>query len=253
MKICAAQIRSVAGDIEVNTAQHLRVIELAAAQGANCVFFPELSLIGYEPSLAKALATDITDDRLKVFQRCADAHEMMIGVGLPMSAGPKVKIGQVWFSPNQPRQVYTKRQLHTDELPFFVQGDQRLVLKSHDHTMAPAICYESLQSNHAHDAAALGADIYLASVAKPATALAKAMQHYPAIARRHSMYVIMADGVGPSDNFLSAGQSAAWNRQGELLAQMDALSEGFVLLDTIAASASLHTLAADAVRSSGSP
>ena len=40
MKICAAQIRSVAGDIEVNTAQHLRLIELAAAQGANCVFFP---------------------------------------------------------------------------------------------------------------------------------------------------------------------------------------------------------------------
>ena len=31
----------------------------------------------------------------------------------------------------------------------------------------------------------------------------------------------MANCVGPSDNFVSVGQSAIWNNRGDLLAQMD--------------------------------
>ena len=52
------------------------------------------------------------------------------------------------------------------------------------------------------------------------------------IARRHRLRVLMANAVGPSDTFVSAGQSAAWDRDGRLLAELDAISEGILVLET---------------------
>lgn len=44
MKICAIQHRPVAGDIAANLARHSELIELAIAQSADLVFFPEPEL-----------------------------------------------------------------------------------------------------------------------------------------------------------------------------------------------------------------
>jgi predicted amidohydrolase len=223
-------------------AKHVELIDLAVAHGADVVYFPELSLTGYEPRRATSLATTTTDPRLAVLQQRSDTYNLIIGVGLPIAVGSHVQIGMVWFSPNTPRRGYAKQHLHADELPFFVPGARQLVLEAAAHTLAPAICYESLQLHHADDAAKLGADLYLASVAKPASAVAKAMLHYPTVARKHTMYVMMADCVGPSDDFVSVGQSAVWNTRGELLAQMDTESEGMVLVDTVSGKARVHAL-----------
>jgi predicted amidohydrolase len=242
MRVCAAQLRPVPGDFATNAAKHLELIELAVAHRADLVFFPELSLTGYEPRLAKSLAGSVADHRLDMFQRCSDANNLVIGVGMPIAVGSAVQIGMIWFAPSTPRRTYAKQQLHADELPYFVPGDGQLVLESAGRRLAPAICYESLQMDHADGAAALAAEFYLASVAKPASNLAKAMVHYPAVACRHNMFVIMADCVGPSDDFVSVGQSAAWNNRGELLAQMDAASEGVVVLDDDSIAARVHEL-----------
>lgn len=242
MKISAVQFCPTSGRIASNIAKHLAYIELAIGQGADLIFFPELSLTGYEPHLAKSLASNESDPRLDIFQQRSDSHNLMIGVGLPILTGDQVQIGMIWFTPNAPRQTYAKQLLHTDEIPFFVQGNQQLLLRTATHIVAPAICYESLQQSHADRAAKLGVDVYLAGVAKSEGGLAKAMVHYPAIARQHRMYVLMANCIGPCDNFISVGQSAIWNQQGELLVQMDSQSEGIVLMDTISNQASSHTL-----------
>jgi predicted amidohydrolase len=226
----------------LNLTKHLEFAKLAAAQKADLVFFPELSLTGYEPKLARSYATVIADPRLDVLQRCSDAHHITIGVGLPISIGAEVQIGMVWFAPEAPPCSYAKQQLHGDELPFFVAGNQQLVLETGAHKLAPAICYESLQPDHAAHAAALGADVYLASVAKPARGMAKAMLHYPAIAHQHNMYVVMANAVGVCDDFVSVGQSAVWSDRGELLLQMDRESEGLILLNTTSGKASIKAL-----------
>jgi len=243
MRICAAQLRPVRGDLAVNAARHLELIEMAVAHRADLVFFPELSLTGYEPGLAATLAGSANDRHLDPFELLSEAHDLFIGVGMPIAAGSGVQVGMVWFSPGSPRRTYAKQWLHDDELPHFTAGDRQLLLESAGRRLVPAICYESLRMDHADDAAALAADTYLASVAKPAGNLARAMEHYPAVARRHAMYVIMANCVGPSDDFVSVGQSAAWNDHGALLAQMDAGSEGLVVLDTARGTASVHELA----------
>lgn len=57
MKICVAHTRPVAGDIQSNIESHKKLLDLAIAHAAGMVIFPELSLTGYEPKLAKELAT----------------------------------------------------------------------------------------------------------------------------------------------------------------------------------------------------
>src|ERR1700741_4562168 len=143
MRICAAQLEPVAGDIDVNVAEHLALIDLAIARRADLIFFPELSLTGYEPRLAKGVATDAADHRLDVLQKLSDANRIIIGVGLPTQAATGIRISMIVFQPGMPRLAYSKQQLHADELPFFVQGNEQLILSAGDHTLAPAICYES--------------------------------------------------------------------------------------------------------------
>jgi predicted amidohydrolase len=232
MRICAAQLAAVRGDIAANVLRHVALVELAASQGANLVFFPELSLTGYEPSLARDLATDANDPRFDALQAQADARRIIIGVGLPTrsKSGPQVSL--IVFRPLEGRLTYSKQRLHADELPWFSSGDEQLVIDAGGHRLAPAICFESLQPEHAGAVADLGADTYLASVAKPHRSVAVAHQHYHSMARRHSMIVLMANCVGPCDDFVGAGRSAAWTDCGGLAAELSDSDEGLVMIDT---------------------
>jgi predicted amidohydrolase len=60
-KICVAQTRPVKGDIQSNINSHKNLINLAVAIVAELIIFPELSLTGYDPTLAKELATSAHD------------------------------------------------------------------------------------------------------------------------------------------------------------------------------------------------
>src|SRR5690606_41051788 len=68
--------------------------------------------------------------------------------------------------PNLSRVIYSKQILHSDELPYFIQGNGQVILNIKNTNIAPAICYESLQPQHSVKAIHLGAELYIASVAK---------------------------------------------------------------------------------------
>ena len=136
------------------------------------------------------------------------------------------------FSPGAPRQAYAKRRLHDDELPYFTTGDQPLLLDVAGHRVAPAICYESMFIEHAAEAHAQGAQVYLVSVAKTAKGIGEGYEHYPEVARTLGLSVLLANCVGPADTFVGAGGSAAWDSQGRLLANLDDSCEGLIVLDT---------------------
>lgn len=209
----------------------MEFIEVAVKEGADLIYFPELSITGYEPQLAKPLASEPDSDDFDIFQKLSDLHGLTIGVGVPLSSKDHVQIGMLWFEPNKRRTSYKKQLLHADETPFFVSGEEQLILHRGIFKIAPAICYESLQPSHSENAADMGANVYLASVAKPSGGIAKAIEHYPEVARKHNMCVVMANCIGPCDNFISMGNSAAWDANGKLLAQMDSESEGVLIVD----------------------
>lgn len=242
MKIGIAQIKPVKGDISANIDKHRILVEMALASKSTAIFFPELSLTGYEPELAGSLATTKDDTRLGLFQKLSDSKLIAIGLGIPEKTKTGVCISMVIFQPHKPRQTYAKQQLHSDELPFFEKGNVQLILSVDGKKIAPAICYESLQQNHADTAKHLGSDIYLASVAKSQKGVDKAMAYFPEVAGKYSMTVLMSNCVGYCDNFLSAGQSAIWTKQGKLAGQFGDKEEGILIFDTESEDVMMRTI-----------
>lgn len=242
MKLCSAQIKPIKGKIESNIQKHISFINLAIENGANLIFFPELSLTGYEPTLAKELATTQEDALLDIFQEMSDAKQIIICVGIPTQYKNDTCISIVIFQPHITRQTYSKQILHADEYPYFVNGEKQVFISYKNHKIAPAICYESLQIEHSTNATANGANIYLASVAKSAKDVEKANFHYPTIAKNLNLTVLMANSVGPSDDFVSTGNSAVWNNEGLLLTQLDNTHEGIIIYEVETSDVDIYML-----------
>jgi len=242
MKFCVAQTRPVKGDIHHNVINHKALIDLAVAEQADVIIFPELSITGYEPDLAKDLATSKDDARFDDFQNISNTKNIVIGIGAPVKSNNGINIGLVIFQPNKARALYSKKYLHADEVPYFSNGQNYIDIRINDTLIAFAICYEISIPAHAENAFRSGAKIYIASVAKSVTGVVKASDTLAEIASTYSMTVLMANSVGPSDNFIGGGKSSIWNNDGSLMQQLDDASEGILILDTDAASVSKKML-----------
>jgi predicted amidohydrolase len=182
--------------------------------------------------LAKELATHPDDPRLNDFQTISDAKKIVIGVGIPLKKDPGISISMIIFQPHQKKHIYSKRYLHPDEEEFFISEQNTVGLIGNEKKIALAICYELSIPGHSENAFKSGAEIYIASVAKSAVGVERAIQTLSEIAKKYSMLVMMSNCIGKSDNFVSAGKSSIWNKQGSLLAQLDDSNEGILILDT---------------------
>lgn len=233
MKIAVAQTKPLTGDIEGNIKRHTTLATCAANNGADIIIFPELSLTGYEPSLAKELATGINDSRFEVLQQLSNEKQITIGVGVPTNAGTGIHITMVLFQPGKPRQANSKMYLHADEEPFFVSGENLPGLIINNTPIALAICYEISIPEHATNAYKTGAALYVASVAKTVKGVERAWIGLSEIASKYGMTVLMSNSVGMCEDGLCGGQSAAWNSKGELLGHLNDTDEGILILDTL--------------------
>ena len=232
MKICAAQICPVKGDIPSNINRHKRFIERALSHNADMIIFPELSLTGYEPQLAGTLAATADDHRLNNFQTISNNKNIIISVGLPLKAASGITISMIIFRPQQERQIYSKKYIHSDEEKQFTPGDTPGIMHFDKHKIGLAICYEISVPDHVEKAAADQADIYLAGVAKSKSGAERAWQRLSKIAAQYKMNIVMSNSIGPCDNFESAGMSAAWSNNGRLLGWIDDKNEGLLIFDS---------------------
>ena len=232
MKLCAVQLKPVKGDVAKNIERHLSLIELVVSEGADIIIFPELSLTGYEPSLAKQLASTIEDPRLDAFQTSSDTNNITIGVGMPLRNKEGITISMIIFQPRQKRETYSKLYIHADEEAFFVGTEGAIKFLRENNQIALSICYELSIPEHSANAHHHGATIYLSSVAKTPKGVDKAMDNLAEIAARYSMIVLMSNYIGINDGEICGGKSSVWNNKGQLLGQLDDNSEGILILDT---------------------
>jgi len=230
MKICLAQTRPITGDVRRNIDNHKKFTWLVASLGAELVIFPELSLTGYEPTLAKNLATSKDDERFRELQYLSDSRKIIIGAGMPIRTDRGISIGMILFQPQQAREVYFKQYIHPDEELYFTNGMFQRVLNASK--IAFAICYEISIPEHAEQAYGKGAAIYIASVAKTAPGVEKAIETLSVTAKKYSITVLMANCVGTNDGAECGGRSSVWNNEGILLGQLDDRGEGFIIFDT---------------------
>ncbi len=232
MKICIAQTKSEKGEIQLNIENHLKLINRAIGLNSNLIVFPELSITNYEPDIAKEFAIDIDDTIFNSFQKLSDKNEIVIGVGMPTKAVDGINISMLIFQPNKERMIYSKCLLHSDEIPYFVSGNIQPFLKIKGKKIALGICYETLQREYFIKAKQNGADVYIASVAKPDRGTDKAYSYFPLIAKEFETPILMSNSIGYCDNFLSNGLSSVWNRKGELIGQLDKVNQGLLTYDT---------------------
>lgn len=230
MKVCLSQFRSSA-NVETNVKRHVEVIRRAASTHCDFVLFPELSLTGYEPSRARALALQVEDPCLIPLREASRALGVTVACGAPLVAGKDVEIGLLIFEPDQAPSTYAKQRLHEDENAFFVPGQRHVQVRLGGDSIAPGICFESLQPSHIGSAVYSGATVYAASVAKPAARMPGAHEHYAAMAAKHGIPVLLANAVGRNGEFVSGGRSAAWSSDGSRLACLEDEEPGELVVE----------------------
>lgn len=232
MKICIAQTKSEKGNVSRNIQNHLYFVKNAIKLNSDLIVFPELSITNYEPDLANDLATDVNSNIFNIFQDISDKNKITIGIGMPTKASEGINISMLIFQPYKDRIVYSKHLLHSDELPYFVSSNNQPIIEIKGKRIAFGICYETLQREHFLKAIENKADIYIASVAKPERGTDKAYLHFSALAKEFKTPILMCNSIGYSDNFIANGLSSVWNKNGELLKQLDKEGQGLLIYNT---------------------
>ena len=141
------------------------------------------------------------------------------------------KISTLLFRPGTTPILYSKQYLHIDEESFFHRGDDPDSTVYHDPKVALAICYELSVPEHCKRAFDSGAAVYVASAAKTQRGFDEASLRLAKIAETYSSIVMMSNCVGLLDGEECVGQSSAWGRNGTLLGQLDAVSDGVIVVD----------------------
>lgn len=242
LSIAVAQTCPVAGDVEANTADHLDLVDVAASEGAQVVLFPELSLTGYEPSLARSLAFSEHDARLRPLKAKAADRSITIVVGAPIELTRALHIGAFIIRPTGGVLIYTKQRLGAfaatagvdgiippREDSVFIPGTISPGLDIGGTAGALAICADAGHSTHAARAAHNGAKIYLASMFVIPSDFEKDELKLASYAREHAMIVAMANFGAPSGGLSSAGQSSIWSEHGELVARLGVAGAGIAV------------------------
>ncbi len=231
MKLAVAQIRPGVGMLEHNIDRHIALVNLGVQHLANLIIFPELSLTGYEPSLATQMALSRNDSRLARFQHICDSSNVSVGVGLPLLTNGLPRISTLLFRPGTTPLLYSKRYLHIDEEPFFDCGEDTGSTIYHDPKVALAICYELSIPEHCERAFDSGATVYIASAAKTQRGVEEASQRLSSVAKTYSSIVMLSNCVGMLEGEEYAGHTSVWGRCGTLLDRLDAVSDGVIVVN----------------------
>ncbi|MEO9477688.1 MAG: carbon-nitrogen hydrolase family protein [Cyclobacteriaceae bacterium] len=232
MKIGLAQTRPTKGDISINLQKHQLFIKQGIKNGLDAIFFSELSITGYEPTLARKLAFIPEDRRFDEIQNLTAKYGIIVGYGAPIANGTDASISMILHQAEKKPSAYIKEYLHEDEFPFFVGGKNEFQTVGRDPKIGLAICYELTVTQHRQKSLESGADIYLASVAKTVSGAERSGGILSKVAKENNIITMMVNAVGPCDNFVCGGMSAIWNQEGELIGQLESEEEAILTIDT---------------------
>jgi len=241
--IAVAQTCPVAGDVQANLDEHVRLARLAAAEGAQLVVYPELSLTGYELGLANGLAFAENDPRLASLLDVAALYSLMLIAGAPVRIGSRLHIGAFILAPDRTVGIYTKHYLGAfapsasrdgvippAEATVFHAGELNPLVRFDGSVAAVAVCADIGRAAHPQQAADRGAQIYLASMFVIPSDFAGDVAKLQRYAAQHSMMVALANFGGPSGGLAAAGRSAIWSESGEVLIQLGPAGAGIAVV-----------------------
>lgn len=228
--IAAAQSTSVPGEISRNVAHHLRFGTTAAERGAQLLVFPELSLTGYELTVARPNAVRPDSSELDPLRHLATQAHMTVVAGAPLlNDNDELHIAAFTIHPDGSVSTYTKEHVHQSEEKVFTSGAGGPALRVEDATVALAVCADATHPQHTASAASRGANVYTVGVMIDEIGYSRKVSLLRNYALEHRMAVLMANYSGATGGEVSAGRSALWSEDGQLVAASTGTEEGLVV------------------------
>jgi predicted amidohydrolase len=233
LRIAAAQSATVPGGIAANVAHHCRFIDAAAQADVRLLVFPELSLSGYELPGMAATALDADDSLLAPLRERARASGMTIVAGAPLRNRNGLPfIGAIAFQPDGRTVSYRKHFLHPGEERHAAPGSAiSCVIDVRGVPVALAICADTTHQAHPHAAVIAGATLYVAGSLITPGGYDRDASELGQHAKQFSLGILMANHAFATGGHASAGRSAAWMPDGQLLVAADGQGELLVIAD----------------------
>ena len=244
LDIAIAQINTYLGDVDKNLEKHLSLIH--AAQGADLIIFPELSLTGYAlqdlvPRVAlKPNAADPAFAKLLV---ASEKIDIVVGF---VDEDPRHRfyIAAAYLSQGEILHVHHKTYLPTyglfDEGRFFAWGDTIRAFDTRFGKLGILICEDFWHASPPYLLWLDGADVLLFTSASPGRGLtdetklesARWVEHInQAYASLFTTFVVHANRVGFEDGLNFWGGSTIFDPNGELISQGPYFEEELVLAE----------------------
>ena len=238
LRIAAAQVNTVVGDLAGNAARVFDVYEAAAAAGADLVVFPELTITGYPPEDLLLRPAFVAEAAEAVEKLAARTGATAAVVGFP-EPGRDLSNAAAVLAHGRVQGVYRKHLLPNyavfDERRYFVPGvDYGPLFVIAGVRVAVSICEDAWSPTGpiAHQAAG-GAELAVNLNASPYYA-GRLHERETMLATRAadaSIPMVYANLVGGQDELVFDGGSLVFDAQGELVARAKQFEEDLLIVD----------------------
>jgi 5-aminopentanamidase len=243
VRVAAAQMHCVPGNVKANLGIIERLVGLAAGDGAQLVVLPETATTGYFISdrLEQFAESENgpTAGRLADLARAGSVH---LAVGMAIVDGGNYYDAQLLFGPDGRRlATYRKAHLFSAERDWYAAGDTPIVVETAIGRIGMTVCYDLIFPEYVRRLVDLGADIIINSTnwitddfqrdtwgwAGPTVAALAATR-----ALENGVWLAMANCIGPEWKFESIGHSCVVAPSGKILASVGG-GQGVAIADAL--------------------
>ncbi len=244
VKVAIAQINSIVGDFVGNSAKIIEFCRRAAAQGADIVVTPELSLVGYPPEdllLRRSFYAKSAQAFDALTCELASLHDVHVVIGHPIwrdegrfNAASVVMNGAVLGT-------YCKNDLPNDtvfdEERYFSSADQPFVFEVKGVRFGLNICEDTWSLHAPARAKAAGAQVLLVPNASPYHMNKQHLRYEVMRANviAQGLSLVYANLIGGQDELIFDGDSFVMNKDGEICVQLQHFEEDMQIVEFIGA------------------
>lgn len=224
LKIALTQFNFAVGNIDNNLALSRKLIAEATANGADLIFFPELSLTGYPPEDLLLRPGFLEATRAALKQLAAETNNIDVIIGHPRSYSGQRFNCLSWLSAGRICATYHKQRLPNylvfDEHRYFQEGIEPLVVDIKGHKLGLLICEDSWSAEVVTACVDAGAEVLLVANASPYARgkFPHRLNNMADRCRESNCPMIYLNTTGGQDELVFDGRSMLINADGELLA-----------------------------------
>jgi predicted amidohydrolase len=224
MKIAAAQIACVPGDVKANIAKVREFSARAKESGAELVVFPEMTDTGYSMPTIQKYATSWREGAVPELKRIAKEFSIAIISGVSERDGASIYNSQVFVDENgeivaKYRKTHLVTAVPLDERKCFKAGNAFASCKVDKFNLGLSICYDlrfpemcrTLAVEH-------DVNVIITSSAWPLVRVEHLRILTLARAIENQSYLILANRVGTDDGVILCGTSAIVDPYGAIVA-----------------------------------